>query len=45
VCPEHIGITDNGITPMKERVVDCYYDPIAMLWRAVFGGKGRKPAS
>lgn len=39
VCPEHINITDNGIIPMKERVVDRYYDPIAMIWRAVTGGK------
>jgi len=31
VCPEHIGITDNGIIPMKERVVDRYFDPIARL--------------
>ena len=31
VCPEHIHITDNGIIPMKERVVDRFYDPIAML--------------
>jgi succinate dehydrogenase / fumarate reductase iron-sulfur subunit len=28
VCPEGIKITDNGIIPMKERVVDDYYDPV-----------------
>lgn len=28
VCPEHITITDNAIIPLKERVVDEYYDPI-----------------
>jgi succinate dehydrogenase / fumarate reductase iron-sulfur subunit len=28
VCPEHIKITDNGIIPMKERVVDRKYDPL-----------------
>ena len=28
VCPEHIKITDNGIIPLKERVVDVKYDPI-----------------
>jgi len=28
VCPEHIKITDNGIIPMKERVVDAKYDPV-----------------
>ncbi|TNE84359.1 MAG: succinate dehydrogenase/fumarate reductase iron-sulfur subunit [Deltaproteobacteria bacterium] len=39
VCPEHINITDNGIIPMKERVVDRYYDPIAMIARKLFGGK------
>ena len=37
VCPEHINITDNGIIPMKERVVSRYYDPIAMAMRMVFG--------
>jgi succinate dehydrogenase / fumarate reductase iron-sulfur subunit len=31
VCPEHINITDNGIIPLKERVVDRYYDPIAWV--------------
>jgi succinate dehydrogenase / fumarate reductase iron-sulfur subunit len=35
VCPEHISITDNGIIPMKERVVDRYYDPIAWLKRKI----------
>jgi len=41
VCPEHIHITDNGIIPMKERVVDRFYDPIAMLMRKLFGGDKR----
>jgi succinate dehydrogenase / fumarate reductase, iron-sulfur subunit len=31
VCPEHITITDNAIIPLKERVVDEYYDPLAKL--------------
>jgi succinate dehydrogenase / fumarate reductase iron-sulfur subunit len=31
VCPEHIKITDNGIIPMKERVVDRKYDPLVWL--------------
>jgi succinate dehydrogenase / fumarate reductase, iron-sulfur subunit len=44
VCPEHIGITDNGIIPMKERVVDRYYDPIAMLGRKLFGIRLRTKA-
>ena len=39
VCPEHIHITDNGIIPLKERVVDRYYDPIARLLRKFFGNK------
>jgi len=30
VCPEEIRITDNAIIPLKERVVDRYYDPV--LW-------------
>ena len=31
VCPEHIIITDNAIIPLKERVVDEFYDPLAKL--------------
>jgi succinate dehydrogenase / fumarate reductase iron-sulfur subunit len=42
VCPEHIQITDNGIIPMKERVVDRFYDPIAMLLRKVRGGDKKR---
>jgi succinate dehydrogenase / fumarate reductase iron-sulfur subunit len=38
VCPEHINITDNGIIPLKERVVDEYYDPLKKLFR-VFSGR------
>ncbi len=37
VCPEHISITDNGIIPLKERVVDRYYDPIKIIWDKVTG--------
>ncbi len=33
VCPEEITITDNAIIPLKERVVDQFYDPLAMLLR------------
>jgi succinate dehydrogenase / fumarate reductase iron-sulfur subunit len=33
VCPEHITITDNAIIPLKERVVDRYYDPLGWLFR------------
>ena len=32
VCPESITITDNAIIPLKERVVDRYYDPITRLF-------------
>jgi len=35
VCPEHITITDNAIIPLKERVVDQYYDPLAKLLRSL----------
>ncbi|MBK8504310.1 MAG: succinate dehydrogenase/fumarate reductase iron-sulfur subunit [Saprospiraceae bacterium] len=37
VCPEHINITDNGIIPLKERVVDRYYDPVTIIGRKLFG--------
>ena len=40
VCPESITITDNAIIPLKERVVDANYDPLAALWRKVTG-KGK----
>jgi succinate dehydrogenase / fumarate reductase iron-sulfur subunit len=33
VCPEHIAITDNAIIPLKERVVDRFYDPVRRLFR------------
>ena len=32
VCPENIQITDNGIIPLKERVVDQFYDPLGWFW-------------
>jgi len=35
VCPEGIHITDNAIIPLKERVVDRSYDPLAMLVRRI----------
>jgi succinate dehydrogenase / fumarate reductase, iron-sulfur subunit len=37
VCPEEIHITDNAIIPLKERVVDEFYDPILMLVRKIRG--------
>ena len=33
VCPEDIHITDNAIIPLKERVVDRFFDPLLKLWR------------
>jgi succinate dehydrogenase iron-sulfur subunit len=38
VCPESITITDNAIIPLKERVVDRFYDPVARLFQII----GRK---
>ena len=35
VCPEHITITDNAIIPLKERVVDQFYDPLGWLWKII----------
>ena len=33
VCPEGIAITDNAIIPLKERVVDSHFDPLAKLFK------------
>jgi len=33
VCPENITITDNAIIPLKERLVDEFYDPLRALLR------------
>jgi len=35
VCPENIEITDNAIIPLKERVVDDFYDPFGWIWRTL----------
>ena len=40
VCPEHITITDNAIIPLKERVVDAYFDPIGRLVKIFSRKKG-----
>jgi succinate dehydrogenase / fumarate reductase iron-sulfur subunit len=40
VCPEHIGITDNGIIPLKERVADRYYDPLRVIAGRLLGRFG-----
>ncbi|HEY6272698.1 MAG TPA: succinate dehydrogenase/fumarate reductase iron-sulfur subunit [Terriglobales bacterium] len=39
VCPEEIHITDNAIIPLKERVIDEYYDPVLMLVKKIFRAK------
>jgi succinate dehydrogenase / fumarate reductase iron-sulfur subunit len=39
VCPENITITDNAIIPLKERVVDRYFDPLRMIWDRLRGAK------
>src|SRR5579863_9932893 len=45
VCPESIHITDNAIIPLKERVVDARYDPIAWLGRTILRRPRPTPAS
>src|SRR3981189_300417 len=37
VCPEDIHITDNAIIPLKERVVDEFYDPLFWIVRKIRG--------
>lgn len=44
VCPENITITDNAIIPLKERVVDQFYDPLTMLVRLVRPRRRSEPA-
>jgi len=39
VCPEHIHITDNAIIPLKERVVNDYFDPVRKLIQIFVGKK------
>jgi succinate dehydrogenase / fumarate reductase, iron-sulfur subunit len=41
VCPEEIHITDNAIIPLKERVVDQFYDPLVWIARKFTGTTGR----
>lgn len=45
VCPEDIHITDNAIIPLKERVVDEYYDPLLILLRKFGVLKKKTPVS
>jgi len=37
VFPESITITDNAIIPLKERVVDRFFDPLGKLFRSFKG--------
>jgi succinate dehydrogenase / fumarate reductase, iron-sulfur subunit len=39
VCPENITITDNAIIPLKERVVDRFFDPLGKLFKAFGANK------
>jgi succinate dehydrogenase / fumarate reductase iron-sulfur subunit len=39
VCPEDIHITDNAIIPLKERVVDQFYDPLVWIVRKIRGAE------
>jgi succinate dehydrogenase / fumarate reductase iron-sulfur subunit len=43
VCPEEIHITDNAIIPLKERVVDEFYDPVLVLLRKLGILKKKSP--
>jgi succinate dehydrogenase iron-sulfur subunit len=44
VCPEGITITDNAIIPLKERVIDQLYDPVAKLFRMLRPTSHKAPA-
>jgi succinate dehydrogenase / fumarate reductase iron-sulfur subunit len=44
VCPAGIHITDNAIIPLKERVADAYFDPVAWLGRKIARRLGRGPS-
>jgi len=45
VCPEQIHVTDNAIIPLKERVVDAVYDPVAWLGRTILRRPRPTPAA
>lgn len=45
VCPESIAITDNAIIPLKERVIDEFYDPVTKLFRVIFPDKKKSSRS
>jgi succinate dehydrogenase / fumarate reductase iron-sulfur subunit len=43
ICPENITITENAIIPLKERVVDQFYDPLSRLFRVFQSRKSGRP--
>ena len=43
ICPENITITENAIIPLKERVVDQFYDPLSRLFRIFQSRKPGRP--
>jgi succinate dehydrogenase / fumarate reductase iron-sulfur subunit len=43
VCPENITITYNAIIPLKERVIDEFFDPIGKLVK-IFSRRKRDPS-
>jgi succinate dehydrogenase / fumarate reductase iron-sulfur subunit len=45
VCPESIHITDNAIIPLKERVVDRFYDPVKRLLQIVMPQRTPPPGA
>ncbi|HET9732030.1 MAG TPA: succinate dehydrogenase/fumarate reductase iron-sulfur subunit [Acidimicrobiales bacterium] len=44
VCPEHIHITDNALIPLKERVVDQFYDPVTIIANKIRRRSRKTPA-
>jgi len=44
VCPESIEITDNGIIPLKERVVDKFLRSVRMVLALVETATDRQPS-
>ena len=45
VCPENITITDNAIIPLKERVVDEFYDPLGRFLKRLRRDAARQEAA
>jgi len=45
VCPQGIKITENGIIPLKERVVSRYLDPATRLARVILRRRSPRPGA